>query len=72
MRYVKLYSNGIIEYFEPDKKTLKGTIEINEFCKVEVKNDYKFELYTDKRKFVFKHGTILLSPFNSKFIKFNI
>ena len=55
MRYVKLYSNGIIEYFEPDKKTLKGTIEINEFCKVEVKNDYKFELYTDKRKFVFKH-----------------
>ena len=55
MRYVILYSNGIIEYYEPDKKTLKGTIEINEFCKVEVKNDYKFELFTDKRKFVFKH-----------------
>ncbi len=55
IRFVKLYAKGIIEYYEPDKKTLKGTIVINEFCSVEVHNDYKFEIITEKRKYVFKH-----------------
>jgi serine/threonine-protein kinase len=55
IRFVKLYAKGIIEYYESDKKTLKGTIVINEFCSVEVHNDYKFEIITEKRKYVFKH-----------------
>ena len=55
LRYVKLYGKGLIEYYDSDKKTLKGSILINEFCKVKIIDDYKFELYTEKRKFVFKH-----------------
>ena len=56
LRFVKLYKKGIIEYYDPDKKNLKGTIIINEFCKAVRVDDYKFELYTEKRKYIFKHS----------------
>ena len=55
LRYFKLYENGILEYFEPNSNKVKGTIIINEYCKVE-KEENKFELFTEERKFTFKHN----------------
>jgi 3-phosphoinositide dependent protein kinase-1 len=56
-RYLKLYENGILEYFEPNSNKVKGTILINEYCKIE-KDENKFELFTEQRKFTFKHNEI--------------
>lgn len=53
-RIVKLFGKGVIEYAEPGTKKVKGTIIINEYCKVEPEGDDKFELFTAKRKYVFK------------------
>lgn len=53
-RIVKLFGKGVIEYYEPGTEKVKGTIIINEFCKVEPEGDDKFELFTAKRKYVFK------------------
>lgn len=57
-RYCKLYAKGVIEYYEPNSRTLKGTIIINEFCKVAFEGEDRFELYTVKRKYGFKTKSI--------------
>ena len=54
-RIVKFYSKGHIDYFDPDTKELKGSFILNSNCRVNVIDEYKFEIETINRKYFFKH-----------------
>ena len=54
-RIVKFFSQGHINYYDPNTKELKGMFKINSDCKVNVIDDYKFEIVTINRSYSFKH-----------------
>ena len=54
-RLVKFYSKGHIDYIEPYKNELRGSFVINSHCIANVIDEYKFEVVTISRTFVFKH-----------------
>ena len=53
-RYVKLYSKGYIDYFDPDQKTLRGSFFLNDDCKATMIDQIRFEIVTTNRNFIFK------------------
>lgn len=53
-RQLILYSNGILEYFDPEQNQLKGQIPLDSNCKVHVKNPHVFHLIRPEREFVFQ------------------
>ena len=75
-RLVKFYSKGHIDYIDPYKNELKGSFFINSHCCANVIDDYKFEVVTLFRTFIFKHKTkkiasIWVEKINSFVDKFN-
>ena len=54
-RLVKFYSKGHLDYINPYNNELRGSIKINSNCFANVIDDYKFEVVTIYRTFVFKH-----------------
>ena len=54
-RLVKFFSKGHIDYFEPKTNELKGSFIINEKCRVNVVDEYRFEIETINRNYIFKH-----------------
>jgi hypothetical protein len=48
-----LFSNGSLEYYEPEKKNLKGSINLTIECKAVLNDDYKFDILTKTRRYVF-------------------
>ena len=56
-RIVIFYSKGHIDYFEPNTKKRKGSFIINSKCKANIIDDYRFEVQTPNRNYIFKHKT---------------
>ena len=56
-RLVIFYSKGHIDYFEPNTKKLKGSFIINLQCKANIIDEYRFEIQTLNRNYIFKHKT---------------
>ena len=56
-RLVIFYSKGHIDYFEPNTKKLKGSFIINSQCKANIIDEYRFEIQTPNRNYIFKHKT---------------
>ena len=54
-RIVKFFSKGHIDYFDPKSNGLKGSFMINANCKVNVVDEYRFEIQTINRNYYFKH-----------------
>ena len=54
-RLVKFFSKGHVDYFEPKTKELKGSFIINSKCKVNIIDEYRFEIETINRSYIFKH-----------------
>ena len=54
-RLVKFFSRGHIDYYDPKTDELKGSFIINSNCKVNLIDEYKFEIETINRSFCFKH-----------------
>ena len=54
-RIVKFFSKGHIDYFDPKTQKLKGSFIINSNCKVNVIDEYRFEIETINRNYYFKH-----------------
>ena len=54
-RIVKFFSKGHIDYFEPSTKKLKGSFQINIYCQAILIDEYRFEIQTVKRKYIFKN-----------------
>ena len=54
-RIVKFFSKGHIDYFEPSTKKLKGSFQINIHCQAILIDEYRFEIQTIKRKYIFKN-----------------
>ena len=54
-RIVKFFSKGHIDYFEPSTKKLKGSFQINIHCQAILIDEYRFEIQTVKRKYIFKN-----------------
>ena len=54
-RLVKLYSKGHIDYYDPKTKELKGSFIINTNCRVNIIDEYRFEIETINRSYFFKH-----------------
>jgi len=52
-RLLILYQTKLA-YYEPLKNIKKGEINLNKFCNALAKDDYKFELFTQKRTYYFK------------------
>lgn len=53
-RKVILYSTPKLEYIDPEKGTVKGSIYLSKDCKAEHVDTQVFDLYTPKRSFKFK------------------
>ena len=53
VRKIVLYDTPKIEYIDPDKLTLKGTIDLNKKCSVKLIKSNQFELSTPKRIYTF-------------------
>ena len=53
IRKVILYDTPRIEYIEPEKLILKGTINLNKDCSAKLIKSNQFELITPKRTFIF-------------------
>ena len=53
IRKVVLYDTPRIEYIEPEKSILKGTINLNKDCSAKLIKSNQFELITPKRTFIF-------------------
>ena len=53
IRKVILYDTPRIEYIEPEKSILKGTINLNKECSAKLVKSNQFELITPKRTFIF-------------------
>ena len=54
-RLVIFYSKGHIDYFEPNTRKLKGSLIINSQCKANIIDEYRFEIQTPNRNYIFKH-----------------
>ena len=54
-RIVKFFSKGHIDYFDPKTNTLKGSFIINANCRVNIVDEYRFEIETINRNYFFKH-----------------
>ena len=54
-RLVKFYSKGHIDYYDPKTSELKGSFIVNSNCKVNVIDEFRFEIETINRKYFFKH-----------------
>ena len=54
-RIVKFFSKGHIDYFEPKTNELKGSFIINANCRVNIIDEYRFEIQTINRSYYFKH-----------------
>ena len=54
-RLVKLYSRGHIDYYDPKTKELKGSFILNSNCRVNIIDEYRFEIETINRSYFFKH-----------------
>ena len=54
-RLVIFYSKGHIDYFEPNTRKLKGSFIINSQCKANIIDEYRFEIQTPNRNYIFKH-----------------
>ena len=54
-RYVKLYSKGHLDYYDFSTKILKGSIIINESTKVTPIDDFRFEIISQNKTYLFKH-----------------
>jgi hypothetical protein len=54
-RIVKFFSKGHIDYYDPETNELKGSFDINSHCRVVAIDDYKFEIITVNRSYLFKH-----------------
>ena len=54
-RLVRFYSKGHMDYFDPKTNELKGSFIINSNCKVNAIDEYRFEIETINRKYIFKH-----------------
>lgn len=54
-RLVKFFSKGHIDYIEPYKNELRGSFIINSHCYANIIDDYKFEVVTISRTYIFKH-----------------
>ena len=52
-RKLVLFSNKI-EYYDPVKNVKKGEIILSRNCTALMKDEYRFELFTPKRTFLFK------------------
>ena len=53
LRLIKLYDSPKIEYLEPEKSILKGTINLSKKCCAELLKRNQFKLVTPERTFVF-------------------
>ena len=53
LRKVILYKTPRIDYIDPDKLVLKGTIELNKDCSAELIKSNQFQLITPKRTYIF-------------------
>ena len=53
IRKVILYDTPRIEYIDPDKLILKGTINLNKKCSAQLIKSNQFELITPQRTFIF-------------------
>ena len=53
IRKVVLYDTPRIEYIEPEKSILKGTINLNKDCSAKLIKSNQFELITPQRTFIF-------------------
>ena len=56
-RILRFYSKGHIDYFEPNTKIMKGSFVINSKCKAILIDEYRFEVQTLNRNYIFKHRT---------------
>ena len=56
-RLVIFFSRGHIDYFEPNTRKLKGSFIINSQCKANIIDEYRFEIQTPNRNYIFKHKT---------------
>ena len=54
-RIVKFFSKGHIDYLEPKTNELKGSFIINAKCRVNIIDEYRFEIETVNRNYYFKH-----------------
>ena len=54
-RLVKFYSKGHVDYIDPYKNELRGSFIINSHCYANFIDDYKFEIVTISRTYIFKH-----------------
>ena len=54
-RLVKFFSKGHVDYIDPYKNELKGSFIINSHCYANIIDDYKLEIITISRTFIFKH-----------------
>lgn len=53
-RLLILKSNAKLEYYEPKQKILKGTIHLSSHCRAVFIDEYKFDVITKHRRFIFK------------------
>ena len=53
-RKLILYSTPKLQYLEPSKNELKGTIYLSKECRAEYDTDSRFNLITPKKTFIFK------------------
>jgi hypothetical protein len=49
-----LKSTGRLEYYEPKIRVLKGTIHLTADCRAVFIDEYKFDVITKHRRFIFK------------------
>lgn len=49
-----LYSNGVLEYFDPQNSEYKGNIQLDKECKVLLKSENVFHLVRPEREYIFK------------------
>ena len=55
MKHLKLFSNGMIEYYEGEKMNKgRGYLMLDDNCTVEMLNDYSFKLKAVNRSFCFE------------------
>ena len=60
-RLVKFFSKGHVDYIEPYKNELRGSFIINSHCFANLINEYKFEIVTISRTYIFKHKSKMIA-----------
>lgn len=64
-RRLILFSNKI-EYYDPAKNVKKGEIMLNKNCTALIKDEFRFELFTPKRTYLFKLDNVGSKEWTSK------